>query len=1837
MCLPLSSSAQEQLPPPLHPAQHGGSPELVLDFKTPSNSSISLRPVYDYAKLDAGQIKNLLPQQRNCATTQMEEKRRRLEAGESLGDFENWLQQELMLTKNQKGAEQLYTLPVVVHVIYQNEVENISLEQVQSQIAVLNQDFRRTNEDQAFTQKEFRKVAADTKIQFQLARRDPRGKPTDGVNRVAATGGPFSAEYVNKVIKPNTIWNPNEYMNIWVCNLADGVLGYAQFPNSSGLTGIPVASGAAQTDGVVIHFQAFGTLGTAQLPFNKGRTATHEVGHWLGLMHIWGDGGCEADDFCKDTPPVSGPNYGCAPTFTSCEGGPVMTQNFMDYTDDNCMNLFTEEQKLRMRTVIKNSPRRQSLIRSRALQPLPIPPSPDFVADVLYGCDNLEVQFQDRSAHQPSKYQWEFLGGKPAKSSSPNPVVRYRKPGSYPVRLTVSNAYGQQSLQRDAYIQVVDSGRPLPYYADFELAARPEGAYLLNVQDDAARWQRSRKVGGHGKSTASLLFNNYDNKLIHSMDVLMLPIMAFEQDVRPVLRFDLAYSPYNQNWSDTLGVFIAAGCSQRFEAVYYKGGENLSTAFASVQPFVPLAEEWRTEAIDLSGYIGQPFVQIAFVNISGGGNNLYLDNIRLEAEPLPAPEAAFEAAKLELCAGEWVQFTDFSKNGPTHWQWSFPGAKVASDTTPNPKVLYPAAGIYDVSLTVSNSRGQHSIRKQGYIRVLPGPDLQVSGPREPVCPGEKVVLHATGGNEYEWLWGEEDGAEIGPTLTIYPQKSQLYQVSSTAANGCRSTRSVEVKLIVEDELEVTPAEAVICQGEEIALHASGADTYHWSPASGLQATAGATVLARPQHSTTYKLEAVSGGCPLSREIEVEVKAPPANVNITGLKEKICEGEHLSLRASGGATYKWSPVQDFNTPEGEEVELAPLGSAAYRLLAANEAGCEAELTFEVEVVPYPEAEIYAPQTTICRGGSLLLQAEGTASAYQWFGPGLEPLGSGMSLEIQPRQNATYTLVGSNEGGCSDTSQVFITLRDPQPIRILTERTHICAGESTLLTAEGGMTYHWSPARGLDATTGRQVMASPDRRTTYTVISTDEYGCRSSGQITIDVANDAPPRADFSIASPFVCVGDEVEIQDYSSNATTYRWIFPGGFPEESFDSSPRITYQQPGTYDVVLVVTGCQGTDRLVRQGAITVSEPGFLQVDPPNASLCLGESVELTARGAAEYSWYAAEEMRPLQGAVVRVAPRQSTEYLLVGTDFGGCRDTLRVPIEVNGMENSLEVRPAAPSICEGESIQLQAWGAGEIRWFPATGLSADKGEVVEASPVHSTTYLIEGRDEDGCIHSLEVPLEVKPKPSLRIYSEQAPEICQGESIRLLAEGARTYRWDEHSSLNTLIGPSVLATPTGSIAYRVQGTAENGCSADTTFEVVVHPLPEVVLHASDTAMCLGDTLSLQAEGAHRYVWTPLSGIVVPDADSLGSIQISPAASVTYIVKGTNEWGCSSTASVNIGVTIPQPLSIYPAAAEICAGEQLELRVSGGNGSYFWEKQAGLLESRGELARVAPQQTTTYTVRSYDPSGSGCINMGSITVKVKPKAGISLLADAGTICEGDALSLQARGGSQYRWLSLGNVRGMGDSRAVEGQRSMRLMPEEDHTYRIVGIDANGCLDTASLHVKVLPFRAAEQEDVRQIDLATTAGLVHFEDETSEASSWEWRLGHTLISRQQAFTHIFDTTGIYVLSLRVSNDACTDELRQEIEVVNSSRIQDLQQLQVEGLPVLGKLRLSFESPRRMYLRARLLDADGQEVLSDLLQPAPGPFERTFDLQGLPPGTYQLVLSDDHQAQGFVVEME
>ncbi|MCP4463976.1 MAG: hypothetical protein GY819_14385, partial [Planctomycetaceae bacterium] len=309
-------------------------------------------------------------------------------------------------------------------------------------------------------------------------------------------------------------------------------------------------------------------------------------------------------------------------------------------------------------------------------------------------------------------------------------------------------------------------------------------------------------------------------------------------------------------------------------------------------------------------------------------------------------------------------------------------------------------------------------------------------------------------------------------------------VEGTDGNGCKNTDDIVITVITTPTVSVAGT-TTVCNGENTILTASGADTYTWSPATGLSATTGSNVTANPTTTTTYTVTGLVGtGCSGSTDVTITVNTLPT-VSITGNTE-FCKGIGSTLTASGADTYTWSPATGLSATTGTAVTASITADQTYTVTGTDANGCQNTDNIAITVNALPNVSV-AGDTEICNGESSALTASG-ADTYTWSPATSLSATTGNSVTASPTADITYTVTGTDGNGCQNTDNIAITVIAAPTVSVAGTTT-VCNGENTILTASGADTYTWSPATGLSATTGTSVTASPTADITYTVEGTD----------------------------------------------------------------------------------------------------------------------------------------------------------------------------------------------------------------------------------------------------------------------------------------------------------------------------------------------------------------------------------------------------------------------------------------------------------------------------------------------------------------------------------------------------------------------------------------------------------------------------------------------------------------------------------------------------------------------------------------------------------------------------
>jgi len=1312
---------------------------------------------------------------------------------------------------NGQAQQTSYSIPVIVHICYyqNNATQNIAASRVQSQITTLNNDFAGTGVNSSTLPAPFAAVKANSNITFCLARLDPNNNvlAEPGIERINAQargwGNPGLAGWprtlIDGTIKPATIWDPNYYLNVWVVpkieSSGNEVIGYATFPGLTGLDGMPTGSGNALNDGFVCKSTFFGNNGS-----NIGRTATHEIGHWLGLRHIWGDNGqCNGDDYCDDTPKQyggtatpAGCNYGC-PTYpfnaNLCNGNPYgdMFMNFMDYTNDNCMALFTNDQSARFQATMQFGDFRKNLKFSPVCDTVKQKPAANFVS--LQAISTLcatskTFNFTDKSLFAPTSWSWTFQGGTPSTSTLKNPTgIVFNSPGLHDVTLVASNSRGSSSITLQVNVPIVGTGS-LPFSESFEGANFPPlGWDLVNRNGNPAiNWDVISGYSAYGSGNQCMRFDNTSLDGRYQKDDIMTPKLNFTGITQATLKFDVSHAPYygpivtngpDVNLWDTLEVLITDNCQTTTQRLYRKGDSVLATVMPGQgDEFYPAPNQWRTDSVAIpANYLNKPNVQIIFRNYGDYGHTIYIDNVNISVPATtPTATASFTVSDTVVCAGGSLTFTNTSTatvGSPDSVRWTIPGG-VPSTSTSSTTVTssFSTAGTYVISLVAYKS-GNASVAATKSIRVKVKPTVGVNSPT--ICSGQTATLTGTGASTYSWTGGLSGSpAAITPALTT----TTTYTVTGTTS-GCTNTAVATVTVNPSPTVSVnSPA---ICSGQTASLSASGATSYTWT--GGLASTATPTTPTLTT-TTTYTVTGTLNGCTATAVSTVTVNAlPNVQVNSPG----ICNGQTASLTATGATSYSWSTGA--NTAS---ISVSPTSTTTYTVTGTT-GSCSKTATATVAVTPIPTVSVNSP--TICSGQTASLTANG-ATSYTWTG-GL----SGIPTVVTPVLTTTtsYTVTGTTNG-CSSTAVSTVTV-NPSP-SISVNSPSICAGQTASLSATGATSYTWTGGLASTATPTTPVLSNT---TTYTVTGTLN-SCTGSAVATVTVT--ALPNV--TVTSPSICSGSTATLQ--ASGATSYTWT--GGLASTATPTTPVLTTTT--TYTVTGTTGSCSKT--AVSTVTVNASAPTVTISSTPNpASVCIGESITLTGNGANNYSWTSSQTGTTV-GNTLTFTPSADITVNLSGT-VTGCTTPGTTSVNVT-VKSRPTVGVNSPTICSGTTAGLTANGAVGYSW--TGGLS---GVANPTTPVltTTTTYTVTGTT-NGCTGTAVSTVTVTPGVSVSVNS---PSICSGTTANLSATGATSYSWT--GGLASTASPTT-PTLTTTTSYTVTGTT-GSCTGTAVSTVTVSPTP----------------------------------------------------------------------------------------------------------------------------------------------------------------------------------------------------------------------------------------------------------------------------------------------------------------------------------------------------------------------------------------------------------------------------
>ena len=779
-------------------------------------------------------------------------------------------------------------------------------------------------------------------------------------------------------------------------------------------------------------------------------------------------------------------------------------------------------------------------------------PTASFTANRTTVCPGQTVVFTNLSTGTPTLNTWTFAGGTPSTSTVSSPTVTYNTPGSYSVQLTVSNANGNNTYSVAAYINVTTAAT-LPLSQTFQSATFPPTNWYVNdAGGDNIKWKLSTTTGY--SSTQSTVFDNWTDSITPYKDELATYVNLSGFSTAKMTFYRSYSQTFTTPYIDTLQIGVSTNCGTSTVYPYLKGGSQLATATTSSSsaPFTPTATtQWVKDSIDLTSYVGQTNVMVAFINRGHYGDAIYLDNINITGVAASTPTAAISSASTG-CTGIPITLTDASTGGPSSWLWAMPGGAPSTSTVQNTSVTYTTAGVKTITLTVANGSGTTTATKS--ITITATPTVVASITNTTICSGSSIVENVTGATTYTWA-----PSGSGTTSTLTPASTTVYTITGSTS-GCNSApRTVTINVTPTPTTNVISSSSTICAGQSVTLTASGATTYSWAP--GAQTTT--VVVVTPTINSTYTVTGTNGTCSSTKTIAINVSAVPA-LTVTPTNTTICSGSCTSLNATGATSYTWIPgsVNSFS------ISACPTTTTIYTVTGSNGV-CSSTSSSTVSVTTTPTTNVTSSSSTICAGQSVTLTASG-ATTYSWA-PGAQTT---TIITATPTITTTYTVTGSN-GTCSSNKTITVNVTSSPTVATSITNTTICSGTSVVVGVTGATSYTWLPSGS-----GTTSTLTPSSTTIYTVTGSNGSCNSAPKNFTINV-NSTPTIS--VVASPtLICTGQTSTLT--ASGATNYTWS-----PVTSLSSANGSVVISSATTTTTYTITGNNATCSANSTVLLTVS------------------------------------------------------------------------------------------------------------------------------------------------------------------------------------------------------------------------------------------------------------------------------------------------------------------------------------------------------------------------------------------------------------------------------------------------------------------------------------------------------------------------------------------------------------------------------------------------------------------------------------------------------------------------
>ncbi|HYV94806.1 MAG TPA: PKD domain-containing protein [Chitinophagales bacterium] len=1004
-----------------------------------------------------------------------------------------------------------------------------------------------------------------------------------------------------------------------------------------------------------------------------------------------------------------------------------------------------------------------------------------------------------------------------------------------------------------------------------------------------------------------------------------------------------------------------------------------------------------------------------------------------------------------VCNPSAVSFTNTSfGNTPLTYQWFF-GTDTIPDTSANPSHLISVCGSFTVALIATDTSLLSDTIEQTVL-INCTPQAAFTFTMNSVCDSSTVQFTDASNSQdtiatWQWLFGDAASGENDSSLLQNP--FHFYAVPGvyfatltvTTVNGCTGSFSDSIIIHFLPSIEFTFSDDTVCFNDTVNFSGSSESLdsiIDWQytfddTASGANnivhsQNASHVFLTPGNYLVTLHVTTISG---CGNEAIQLISVKPFPFVDAGADQNICKNDSVHLQASGGISYTWMPVESLTTDSISNPVAFPSSNTKYFVTAIDSFGCKA--TDSITVLVHSISVDAGNDTTICNGISTTLHA--TGGVYFHWQPAASLSDSAISDPIAfPSSTTKYFVTGTDSFGCKATDSVTVFVYS---IAVdAGNDTAICNGASATLHVTGGISFQWQPSSSLSNDTIANPIASPQQTTVYTVTIVTIFGCEGKDSVAVVVY----PTTQVSITGL------------NSSYCTDHGVVTMEGNPEGGIFSGSGVSGNQfnpsslapDSSYDVFYIYPdsfGCTTTDT----ETVSIHSLPFVDITSAIDHVCLnGNPVSFTlvpSGGILSGPGISGNTFDPqLTGAA------GDYQIFYSATDSFGCSNEDSTIITVISIPNI--IASGDTTICFGDSAQLNVTGGSIYFWQPASSLTVNTIPNPKAFPTVTTFYSVIGIDNNLCSNFDTVLVTVINSNYLNGGNDTA--ICFGDSITLHGSGGDSYSW----SPGNLLSDSTIANPVATLQVTTTFTvtaALGVCIGKDSVTITVNSLPQIDA-GTDTSLCVGDAIQLQASGGISYQWDPSYYL----SDSTISNPIaSPPFTFNYSVTGTDSNGCSGIDNVIINVYALPQIAIHVDSA-MCFGDTLAMFATGAN-YYQWQPTTGLSAPDNNSTLAFPQTTTTYTVYGY--GANNCLAAADSTITVHPLPVINATADQ-FVCPNNPIQLSASGGNIYSWKPPQGLNNDSISNPVATVNSTT-------TFTVTVTDTNFCSNKDSVTLTLLP--------------------------------------------------------------------------------------------------------------------------------------------------------------------------